>query len=56
MQEEWLIDKITLREAAEASKGTHDSDGEIHHTVDYPYQLLPALESPTFSVEANVTV
>ncbi len=53
---EWLIDEITLREAAEASRGTHDSDGEIHHTVDYPYQLLSALESPTFSVEANVTV
>ncbi len=26
---------ITLREAAEASRGTHDSDGEIHHTVDH---------------------
>jgi len=54
--EEWLIDEVTLREAAEASKGSHTSDGEIHHTVDYPYQLLPALEGPTFSVEANVTV
>lgn len=54
--EEWLIDEITLREAAEASKQSHGSDGVIHHTVDYPYQLLPALEGPTYSVEANVTV
>ncbi len=53
---EWLIDDATLRAAAEASRGSHDSDGEIHHTVDYPYQLLSALESPTRSVEANVTV
>ena len=53
---EWLVDGTTLRRAAEASQGTHDSDGAIRHTVDYPYQLLSALESPTFSVEANVTV
>ncbi len=53
---EWLVDGITLRRAAESSRGTHDSDGAIRHTVDYPYQLLSALESPTFSVEANVTV
>jgi len=53
---EWLVDGTTLRRAADASRGTHDSDGAIRHTVDYPYQLLSALESPTFSVEANVTV
>lgn len=53
---EWLVDETILRQAAEASRGTHTKDGEIYHTVDYPYQLLAALESPTFSVEANVTV
>ena len=53
---DWLVDETILRQAAEASRGTHTADGEIRHTVDYPYQLLAALESPTFSVEANVTV
>jgi len=53
---EWLVDASTLRRAAEASRGTHTSDGAVRHTVDYPYQLLSALESPTSSVEANVTV
>lgn len=53
---DWLVDDITLRRAAEASAGTHHSGGQIRHTVDYPYQLLSALETPTFSVEANVTV
>jgi hypothetical protein len=53
---EWLVDDAVLRQAAESSRGTHDPDGEIRHTVDYPYQLLSALESSTFSVEANVTV
>ena len=56
MPAEWLVDATTLRSAAEASRGTHDSDGAIVHTVDYPYQLLSALESSTFSVEADVTV
>lgn len=54
--EDWLVDETSLRQAAEASAGTHDADGEIRHTVDYPYQLLGALESPTRSVECNVTV
>jgi len=54
--DDWLIDDVTLRRAAEASQGTHVSAGAIHHTVDYPYQLLAAIESPTLSVEANVTV
>ena len=53
---EWLVDDAVLRSAAEASRGTHNPDGEIRHTVDYPYQLLAALETPTFSAEANVTV
>jgi len=52
----WLVDDRVLRQAAEESRGTHNSNGEIHHTVDYPYQLLAALESSTYSVEANVTV
>ena len=34
---EWLVDAGVLRQAAEESRGTHNSDGEIHHTVDYPY-------------------
>ena len=53
---DWLVDQATLRAAARASAGTHGPDGLIHHTVDYPYQLLAALQSPTHSVEANVTV
>ncbi|NNC80366.1 MAG: DUF2181 domain-containing protein, partial [Acidimicrobiales bacterium] len=53
---EWMVDDAILQSAAEASRGTHGPDGEIHHTVDYPHQLLAALESPTYSVEGNVTV
>jgi hypothetical protein len=52
----WLVEGTDLRSAAVASWGTHDSDGAIIHTVDYPHQMLSALESPTFSVEGNVTV
>jgi hypothetical protein len=53
---EWQVEAGTLLAAAEAGRGTHSSEGAIHHTVDYPYQLLAALENPTYSVEANVTV
>lgn len=53
---EWSVDAATLRRAADASQGTHGPHGAIRHTVDYPHQLLAALESPTFSVEGNVTV
>ncbi len=53
---EWLVDDAALRRAAEVSRGTHGPDGAVRHTVDYPFQLLAALESPTLSVEANVTV
>jgi hypothetical protein len=56
MPDEWLVDANTLRDAAEASRGKHDTNGEIHHTVDDPHQLLSALDGSTFSVEANVTV
>jgi hypothetical protein len=53
---DWLVDDATLRAAAEKSRGIHGPEGEIHHTVDYPHQLLAALARPTHSVEANVTV
>jgi hypothetical protein len=53
---DWWVDSATLREAAEASRGTHGPDGAIRHTVDYPDQLLDALESPTSSIEGNVSV
>ena len=53
---DWRVDAATLRRAAETSRGTHGSGGAIRHTVDYPHQLLAALESSTFSVEGNVTV
>ncbi len=56
MPSEWLVDAATLRRAAEASQGTHGPDGGIIHTVDYPHELLRALQVPTFSVEADVTV
>lgn len=53
---EWAVDEVTLRDAAEVGRGTHGPDGAIIHTVDYAHQLLAALEQPTFSVEADVTV
>lgn len=52
----WQVEAPVLRSTAEASRGTHTPDGAVHHTVDYPHQLLAALSSPTSSVEANVTV
>lgn len=56
MPSDWSVDAATLRRAAETSSGTHGPDGAIIHTVDYPHQLLAALEGPTYSVEADVTV
>jgi hypothetical protein len=56
MDAEWSIDAATLRRAAEASAGTHGPGGAVRHTVDYPHELLAALESPSSSVEGNVTV
>jgi hypothetical protein len=54
--DESAVDAAALRRAAEAGRGTHGPDGAIIHTVDYAHQLLAALEQPTFSVEADVTV
>lgn len=50
------VDSSALRAAAEASRGTHGPDGAIRHTVDYPDQLLDALETPSSSIEVDVSV